>query len=383
MSLAALRSAPIDPTVRTLPRAASEPDFAFGGAEYAALLAQCPADAFRDPAWLEAAYRHLVPARGGRPAILTLRDQHTGTLLGLLPLAIRPKNGLRLLECADFGVGDYAGPVLDPALERRLLADPAIALAVRAALPAHDVLRIRPVRPERVAAWEQLLDVPAEPLGFSAHEAPLEAPYGIWRAQKLRASVRRNLDRRRRRLERSGRLELRRLEDGAAAARSVAEIARLRAGRFVGDPIQEAPVRLFYEAVARAGAAGGACAVHTLELDGEALATLLTLDDRDGRRLYLLIGCDYARVGRFSPGLVAYDLLMEDHADRGGRVFDFTIGDEPFKRDYGTLAVPMSGIAHAPTLRGRVGLLAWRWREARRERLGAAAPCNQTPEEDA
>ncbi|MBA3446968.1 MAG: GNAT family N-acetyltransferase [Pseudaminobacter sp.] len=75
-----------------------------------------------------------------------------------------------------------------------------------------------------------------------------------------------------------------------------------------------------------------------------------------GRLYYLLIGCDYAAYGRHSPGLLLYDLMMEQWVAEGGEVFDFTIGDEAFKADFGTTATVMHALVATPTLAGKTGL---------------------------
>ena len=88
------------------------------------------------------------------------------------------------------------------------------------------------------------------------------------------------------------------------------------------------------------------------------------------RLLYLLIGADYDNFGRHSPGLVLYDLMMEDWLDRGGRIFDFTIGDEDFKADFGTAPTPMFILTGTPTVLGRAARLVFAIREKLRRLRG-------------
>ncbi len=95
-----------------------------------------------------------------------------------------------------------------------------------------------------------------------------------------------------------------------------------------------------------------------------------------GRFDYLLIGCDYERHGRHSPGLMLFDRMIDDWAASGGSVFDFTIGDEPFKTDFGAKPTPMFELRGVPTVRGRIFLAlkeARDWLRARAARGGVAA----------
>lgn len=59
------------------------------------------------------------------------------------------------------------------------------------------------------------------------------------------------------------------------------------------------------------------------------------------RFCYLVLACDYEAYARYSPGILVLDMAMADWAAAGGRVFDFTIGDEPFKRDFHCTRMPL------------------------------------------
>ncbi len=69
-----------------------------------------------------------------------------------------------------------------------------------------------------------------------------------------------------------------------------------------------------------------------------------------------LIGADYDNYGRHSPGLQAYDWLIEDWRARGGTSFDFTIGDEPFKAQFGADPTPMKALLGAASLKGKLAI---------------------------
>lgn len=346
-----------------------EADFAFLGADYQMLFAASGADAFRHPLWLDAFYRHLAPARGAQPVVVSARSGD-GRLVFVLPLILRRISGLRLLETADLGVSDYSAPVVDTAWRERLAADPTLRGAVARVLPPHDIWRIRPVREEVLAAWSLFVEAPAKRLDFSAHEAALSDPYPAWRAASLTPSYAKYLDRRKTRFLKSGTVQLEQLT-GEAAGEGIAALRELRTGRFVGDPIQEAAPSAFYAEVAARGSQTGFARTYRLSHDGDTVSLVFALTHQ--RRLYyMLIGCDYERFGKHSPGLVFYDLLMADWVAAGGAVFDFTIGDEPFKRDYGTRAVAMFQLTRTPTLKGRLGHAAFEGRakaHALRERL--------------
>lgn len=133
-----------------------EDEIRFLGAEYASLYAKANATAFQSGMWLDHLYRMLVPARGAKPCIITIRTAGEQRLVGLLPMVRRRRMLARTVEYADLGVSDYAAPVIDSEHQRLILADPSVASRVRAALGGFDLLRI-----------ERVPDDPA-PLGISS-----------------------------------------------------------------------------------------------------------------------------------------------------------------------------------------------------------------------
>ena len=341
-------------------RVQREDGFDFSGHEYLTLLDACDTTAFQHPLWLRHFYGSLAPHRRARKVVVTLR-RDDGRLAGVLPLILRRKAGMRLLETTDLGVSDYAALPLDRGFRARVAEPPTLKQQVAAALPGHDILRIRPIRAEHVGDWLGLLPGAAEPLAFGAPFAPLGSDYAEWRRTRPSKSLLDRLARADKRIAKLGGASLLRLvsPDGIRAA--LAEIQRLRAGRFAGDLIQRDFVRDFYAAVAADGSDEGFAEIFRLDIGGAPAGYVYGLGHR-GRFYYLLIGCDYENHGRSSPGLVLYDRIIANWIGRGGDIFDFTIGDEPFKADFGTETTQMFALMNAPTWRGKLALAASRAR---------------------
>ncbi|QDZ02943.1 GNAT family N-acetyltransferase [Nitratireductor mangrovi] len=328
---------------------ALEASFDFRTSEYARLFDQSDATAFQHPIWLDALYRQLAPRRGAEKVVVTGRDRETGELLFLLPLLRRRKSGVILLEATDLGVSDYAAPVCD----RRFRAEAGLAPDVRAVLPAFDTLRIRPVRGEHVAAWQFFLGGDAVRQDFSAHAVMLSPDFGAWRENALAPSFRKMLDRKKKRFLKQDGASVRLLRDDGELRDAIAAIARLRAGRFEGDLIQSGYVADFYARIAAEGSAAGLSRTYAIALGGEPIGFAFGLTHA-GNFNYLLIGCDYDAHGRHSPGLILYDSMIEDWIASGGKIFDFTIGDEAFKKEFGTAETAIYEISDCATWRGRL-----------------------------
>ncbi len=339
--------------------------FDFHGDEYAALCAGSDIHGFQHPIWLDAFYRHLAPNRGARPYFLTARRQDTGALELVLPLILRRKWGFRLLETADLGVSDYVCPVGSKAAWSTLEQMPGVSRDVLAALPGFDLFRIRPVRQEDCYRFQLLFAADPVPLGFSSHAIDLEPPFEDWRKSALNASLRKMIDRKARKLRREHDIHIEELKDPDAIAAAIDALATLRAGRFDGDMIRQDFALDFYRDVAIRGASEGLAGTWRMRAGDDTVAIVFGLT-HGGRYYYLLIGCDYERFGRYSPGLQMYDAVIKGWMEKGGTCFDFTIGDEDFKMKFGTTATPIHAFLIAHGLAGRLAkaVLSRRYRRA-------------------
>jgi CelD/BcsL family acetyltransferase involved in cellulose biosynthesis len=340
-----------------------EPDFDFLSDEYRALFEASAATPFQHPAWLDAFYRTMLAPHDAEKLVVTGRDSTDGTLLFLLPLLRRRRSGVVLIEAANLGVGDYAHPVVALALRRGDFVS-----AVSTVLPPYDILNIRPIRDESRGLWRAFLPGRSRTLDYSAHAAGLSAPFAAWRGEALDGSFARYLDRKKKRFLKSGKVELVHMDSDFRAGIDL--IASIRKGRFDDDILQNAYAREFYADVAANGQE--VARIYRLMLDGADVAQAFGLV-LDGRFYYLLIGANYERFGKHSPGLVLYDLLIEKWIDEGGTVFDFTIGDEAFKRDFGTTPTPMHALVDTATLKGRLALSAFDAVRGLRDRKNEAA----------
>jgi CelD/BcsL family acetyltransferase involved in cellulose biosynthesis len=344
----------------------AESNFDFGSAEFADLFTRADATAFQHPLWLDALHRIWAPAREAEPVTIVGRHD-SGALRFVLPLLRRSLSGVVMLETTDLGVSDYAAPVVDRYWLGTLGDDGALANAVMAALPHHDMLRIRPVRPEHFPVWKAFLGGKARMLDFGAHAVTVRGPMDDWRERSLTDSFARILARKRKRFFKTPGARLEVLHDPERIADAIEQMAKWRVGRFAGDVIQHPAALALYRAVAVEGARSGFARTYALETDGEVIGLTFAITAA-GRLNYLLIGCDYARFGRHSPGLLLYDGMIADWINQGGEVFDFTIGDEPFKTDFGTHRTQMSDLTRAATWRGSLALSALSLRERWRAR---------------
>lgn len=330
-----------------------EHDFDFAGSEYFELFAEASATAFQHPVWLKQLFGSLALQAGGEPLPIAIRENPSGRLIAVIPLMRIRRRGIKIVEFADLGVTDYCAPIVRNGYNGQIRSVPQVADKILELLGQCDIIRAKSVRPEHAALVEQMTGSEPHPAGFSAHEAPLEQPYAEWRAKAFSKSKMKYIDRKRRRFERLGNTALQLVQEPKAARAAITELKVLRAGRFDGDPIQQASVENFYAEIAERGCENGFARTYRLSENGRTVGIVFGITHL-GRFNYLLIGCDYDNYSKHSPGLLMYDQIMADWVSAGGDIFDFTIGDEPFKADFGTRPIQMSGFNRAISITGRV-----------------------------
>ena len=71
-----------------------------------------------------------------------------------------------------------------------------------------------------------------------------------------------------------------------------------------------------------------------------------------GTYIYLLAGYNDGDLGRFGPGSLQLLEMFQYAFERGLKTFDFTIGDEPYKRDWFDSEMKLYDHASAATFRG-------------------------------
>ena len=330
-------------------------------------LASLPDDLSRGPfqhrdwiaAWL-AAHAEAPP----RLALALVEAEGGATPLLVLPLMLDLRARTRCWTALDDGVADYNTPMLAPDFDPSAETMRWIWARIVDQLPVGDLIFLEKM-PERIGGRRNpLLDLTRVTRSrFLCHPLALD---GDFEAMRRRTSGRRSLDRKRRKLERRGRLAFT-VASGGEAVASIERLMGWRDHRYDSRPITLAFYRrlLLDTDLARVG---------VLTLDGEPIAGCFGIVD--GGVLRLLVSAFDAAMKNWSPGLLAIDAMIVWAAETGLDTFDFTIGSEPYKFAFGVASEPLWEVRASLGLRGRVllGLLGVRSMAARLVRRSRAAP---------
>lgn len=333
-----------------------ETPFDFGSPEYQQLYDSADATAFQHPVWLHHLYADLAPRRNAEPLVVTGRDAASGRLLLVLPLLRRRTGPFRRIEFADLGVGDYASPVLDGSLDVGDLVKTGLPRRIRKALGRYDLLRI-----DRIAfgadAVHALLDTRRPRRHrYARWPVPLTPPtFEDW-TSSLDPAFARHLVNRRKKLRPKGTIDFRELTDPDQIAAAFEDMRRFRADRFADrraiDLMQDPDCFDFYLKVAQTSAREGGpgrTAVITVNATNAAVSFGLREPDR---LLWLLVGYDFNRYKRQALGLLIVEDEIRASYERGEKVFDLTLGDEPYKADFGAVKRPVFSATSPRTARG-------------------------------
>jgi CelD/BcsL family acetyltransferase involved in cellulose biosynthesis len=322
--------------------------------EYAELFESSRATAFQHPLWLDRVYRQLAPQLNAEAVVIAIRRRDNGRLAMLLPLLRRRHGALRVIEFADLQVSDYAAPVADDTAFAQIAADRQARERIRALLKPYDLLRIQKIG-ETAQPLEQLLGVSRRAsMGVSAHAVGLQDPYSQWEAENISASYRKELDKKRRQLNRKGAVRFECSRDPEIVKSTFYSMREYRRERFNGRDLLQQPLYFdFYLDMALQGQNSGFSRTYTLSIDERPIGGVWGLFHRR-QFLVLLCGFDLATYKNQSIGALTFADVARDCIERQDTLLDFTIGDESYKQLFGTQPSGMWMISAAGTPLGAV-----------------------------
>ncbi|MBN8533077.1 MAG: GNAT family N-acetyltransferase [Rhizobiales bacterium] len=338
-------------------------------------------------AWFAAMDCHNVMGRYW----LTFRDG-SGEKLMSLPLVLRRKESLRVIEIPDCGVSDYLGPIF----HRRRLAGMAPAPKIvwaqlKSVLPPADLLRFEGLKAEIGGHSNPLL----------AHRlVQVNRQYG-WKVNlpeswdsyqaMLSPRMRDKLAKARRRFLRQPDTRMAVANTGAEALEWLEHLDRMQRDRLAqrGKDIRitGAEFTEFYRVLAAKGIETGEVVMAGLFSGDEPVA--LNYAVRAGNRAtYLRLANAFGAWAPMCPGLLATEHIMRHLHSEGVRIFDFGLGDYEYKMRFGgkpfplfDLDLPLSGrgVPHAAMAYARRTLrnVEWIRRLTGRHSL-AVQPCKSS-----
>jgi CelD/BcsL family acetyltransferase involved in cellulose biosynthesis len=331
--------------------------------DWRAFEAQADGTVFQCFDWLSAWQRHVGALAGVKPAIVVGRDAG-GAILFLLPLSVHAVGFARELTWLGTDLCDYNAPLLAPAFAGRFDRERFLAMwddIVRSMQNhprlAFDLINLSKM-PEMVGAQPN----PMRHLGGTlnpsgAYLTHLTGDWETFYVAKRSSSTRRRDRTKRKRLGEFGEVRLVNPASESDIAGTLdtlmAQKARSFARMGVSNLFAKPGHAEFYRALATGPATKQMVHVSRLDVGSTPAAINLGLTWRDCY-YHLLASYDDGEVSRFGPGAAHLHDLMQLAIERGFKIFDFTIGDERYKRDWCDTELKLFDVIAAANWRGQL-----------------------------
>jgi CelD/BcsL family acetyltransferase involved in cellulose biosynthesis len=316
--------------------------------------------------WLAAWQRCIGARHGATPAIVLGRDGD-GQVLFILPLAIERHRYARRLSWLASPLCDYNAPLLAEYFSDRVSAERFVLawrdiVALLRADPrfSFDLIDLQKM-PEAVGAQRNpFLDLAA--FGFQvlphpsgAYVANLGRDWEAFYAAKRSSSTRKKERKQLKHLAEHGEVRFVEVEDRDDIAATLATLMSQKSRAFarmgVEDLFARPGYREFFVAVATDPGMRGVIHVSRLDAGATTVATNVGLKFRDCYYL-ILSSYDDGELSRFGPGRAHLHELLRNAIAGGFARFDFTVGDEPYKRDWSDTELALYDHLAAVTFRG-------------------------------
>jgi CelD/BcsL family acetyltransferase involved in cellulose biosynthesis len=311
--------------------------------EWKAFESRADCTVFQTFDWLAKWQRHIGRRKDTIPAIV-LGGNAEGQLLFILQLAIERRGPLRCLSWLGSELCDYNAPLLAEGFARHVGANRFVELwqEITQLLRTNPRFRFDFVdlqkMPETIGAQRNpFLDLPVIPHPSGAYVANLDHDWDRFYAAKRSSSTRKKERKQLKHLAEYGEVRFVDVQDPQDIERTLATLIEQKSRAFarmgVEDIFARPGYREFFLDVATDLNVSALTHVSRLDVGATTAATNLGLRFRD---CYYLVLSSYndGEFSRFGPGRAHLHELLRHAIDSGFQKFDFTVGDEPYKRDW-------------------------------------------------
>lgn len=313
--------------------------------------------AFQSYQWMSCWYRCIGRTLGITPCLVAVEDAEAGPLL-FLPMGIERTHGVSRLVWLGGRATDYHAPILGSGLEAfcRTIPFDVLWARIRTHLPSFDVIHFekQPERIERQANPFAGLSMLPNPR--SAHSAALPGVWDDLYRQKCSTKTRRGDRYYENRMSKTGLVAFSMPHDHFEADMAVSRMIELKRLRYrrtgVSDPLRSPAVQDFYRSLSDAGPGDLRVHISFIEVGGDIAAVHWGVTYR-GRFHHLMPAFDEDRFGEMRPGSQLTRKLLEWACGNELRVFDFGLGDEPYKDRWCDTTLPLWDHLDPVTLGGR------------------------------
>lgn len=311
--------------------------------------------------WLAKWQSHIGLRAGTVPAVVLGRDAD-GDVLFILPLAIETRGRVRRLTWLGSELCDYNMPLLAKHCGRYFSSGRFVALwrEIEKLLRTEAHTRFDLVdfqkMPEAIGGQRNpFLDLGVLPHPSGAHIAHLDSDWDRFYAAKRSPSTRKRERRQFKQLAEHGEIRFVDVQDREEIGRTLDTLFSQKTRSFARMGVEDMFARPGYQEFFRDIALDPRMSevIHITRLDVGTTVAAASLGFRF-RDCYYLVISSYqdGELSRFGPGRAHLQALLRHAIDRGFQRFDFTVGDESYKRDWSDTELIIFDHLAAITIRG-------------------------------
>ena len=302
-------------------------------------VADCTA--FQTYDWVSTWQRHIGARGGVTPVVVCGRDM-AGELMFMLPLAIEVSGFVRRLIWLASDLCDYNAPLLVPDFSRRI--SPArfeeLWCDVVERLQSHPAYRYDLIQfekmPDKIGAQANpMLGFPVILNPSNAYQTQLTSDWEAFYSAKRSSATRRRDRTKRKRLAEFGEVKFVNPASAGEVAASFEILMQQKSAQFARMGVPDIFAKPGYPQFYREIAAARPDMVHISRLDvGSVPAALNCGLTFRGCYYHVLASYTDHEMSKYGPGAAHLHELMSYAIKSGCHMFDFTIGDERYKRDW-------------------------------------------------
>jgi len=273
----------------------------------------------------------------------------------LIPFCLEQRCGVRVLGFLGGDQSDYHCPVVTKQ-GKKSLHQPNIWQEIFGVLPKHDVLHIDKI-PESFMV-EKLLPIQDARCILFNHAFATDIPSSWEEFQKgLNSRIKSDSRRQRKRLAERGKLHFENMAPKSEKSKMAIEtFFKQKRSRFQAtgarDTLSFPSSKRFYSDIFHDLGAGNKVIFSVLWLNENIIATHLGAVDHE--RFYFLMPTFSPEWENYSPGRLILEHLIQWSIEQGLKVFDFTVGEEEYKKAWCNLELKLFEILKARTLIGEL-----------------------------
>jgi CelD/BcsL family acetyltransferase involved in cellulose biosynthesis len=298
------------------------------------------------------------PLLSVQPQIILIFERDE--LLAILPLGIRKAKGVEILEWMGGNQADYMGPLLHKAWNTLDIDIKECWLLMVKVISHYDVIDFK--------KQKQRIDTFSNPLVFlgcvinsMAYQAKLDISWEKYYNVKVKAKLRADSRRQRKRLKEVGELRFVYALNSASKQKIIHTMMRQKSRRYqetgAWDMLSVPGYKKFYEGLTDISNNNVGLHCSSLLVGNTCIATHVGLFDQT-TFYYLMPAHEGGDWERFSPGRLLLEYLIEWSIQNGLKIFDFTIGDEQYKKNWCDTEIPLFETTTAVTYKGKMYVMA-------------------------